>query len=328
MFWIEVSDSETSPGIPAVGSSNFTIAIMSITTTLLPSGFGDVPYSGGTVTVAGGSTPYSWTASNLPPGLSLSPACTGTKLQTCAITGTPTQTGNYSPTFQVTDGEKQNPAVATAQLSISIVPAVTNANLNGNYVFSFSGYNNGTPAFMAGAFVADGKGTLSSGELDYNNGSGEGVPPVQQTFVTGSVYNIGGNGLGTMTIVTNVTTYQFAIAVTSDGSGSLIQSDSSNKEAYGSGAIKVQTVNTLCPTFQGVNVAVGLFGIDSSLKRYAGAGQFNFNNNTCADIAGIMDFDDNGSLTCGGSPCTFSGAFNGGDSLRPELPANPELEAH
>ena len=33
---LQVSDSETSPGIPAVGSSNFIITIMSITTTLLP----------------------------------------------------------------------------------------------------------------------------------------------------------------------------------------------------------------------------------------------------------------------------------------------------
>jgi Putative Ig domain len=506
-FTVQVTDSETSPGIPTSGTATFTIAIMSVTTTSLPPGYLNTPYNG-TLTVAGGSTPYSWTYSILPPGLTLASTCTDTKQQTCAITGTPTQTGTKTATVKVTDGEK-SPAVAmaslplivyqgsqltittttlpagiegapynatltatggvqpynwsiisgtlppglsldpktcsnssvpcvisgtptttgpfkftvqvtdsgsppqpaTAQLSILIsfsplvittsslpaglegvpysatlmaaggvkpytwcifesngtcdngagilppgltfnqstgvisgtptssdtssffvqvqdsgspqqtvkstsplsivVTSLGNGSLSGNYVFNFSGYNGGTPVFMAGAFVADGKGNLTSGELDYNDGSGEGVPPVQQTFTTGSVYKITANGLGTMTVVTNTTTYQFAIAIRGDGSGSLIQSDPANPQAYGSGAIKVQTVNTICPIFQGVNVAIGLFGFDSTLQRYAGAGQFNFNDSTCADIKGVMDIDDNGNP----ASLTFTGAFNGGDGF-------------
>jgi len=57
---VSVTDSETSPGVPAVGSGQFTITIMSITTTSLPAGYLNSPYTG-SFTVAGGSTPYTWT---------------------------------------------------------------------------------------------------------------------------------------------------------------------------------------------------------------------------------------------------------------------------
>jgi Putative Ig domain len=505
-FTVQATDSETSPGIPAVGASNFTITIISITTTSLPAGYANTPYSG-TLTVAGGSTPYFWTAISLPPGLMLDSACTGTKQQTCAIKGTPTLTGPFTATVMVADGEK-SPAVAMASFPVTVyqgsqltitttalppgtegkpysatltalggvqpynwsiasgslppglsldpatcmnssapcvisgtpttvgpfnftvqvtdsgtppqpastplsililgspvtitttslptglvnvpysatlmatgglkpytwgiasgslppglsldpttctkssvpcmivgtpitggsygfivqvqdsgspqqtVPAnlgilinsLGNSSLSGNYVFTVSGYNSGTPAtpfFMAGSFLADGKGNLTSGELDYNDGSGEpgGGSPTAQTFVTGSIYSITPDGTGTMTIMTNLpATYQLAVAVRSDGSGRLIlQSDSLNNQAYGSGAITVQSVSNVCPTFQGVNVAFGLSGVDSSLQRYAGAGQFNFNNTTCADLTGVMDIDDNGNAV----PLTFTGAYNG-----------------
>ncbi len=281
-FMIQVADSETTP---AIGSSNFTITIMSIVTSSLPSGYINIPYST-TLTVAGGNPPYTWSSVvGLPPGLTLDPACAGTKLTTCAITGTPTQQGYYNVALRVFDGEK-NPALALANLplviyggppllvtttslpagivgipysatlmasggtppyvlwmlasgslpaglsldpngvisgtptasstssftaqvqdsgappqtttsgtlSIVITPPLTNANLNGNYVFTFSGFNSGTPVMMAGSFVADGNGNITSGVLDYNNGTGE-LPdnnPTPQTIVpgAGSVYNI------------------------------------------------------------------------------------------------------------------------------------------
>ncbi len=408
VFTVKVTDSETSPGVPAVGTASFTITIMSIVTTSLPSGYLNVPYST-TLTVAGGVQPYTWSVTNLPPGLALDPTtCTTSKTPICTIKGTPTTAGAYPMTVTVKDGEKPTPVAATASLTINVFqsqltitttslpagivgitysatlgatggtppytwsltsgtlppglmldgntgvisgtptaantygftlqvadsgtpqqavsgtfnilinPAITNAALKGNYVFTFSGYDSGTPVMMAGSFVADGNGNLTSGELDYNGGSGEGVPPVPQTMTTGSVYNVTGNGLGVMTIVTNQAIYQFAIVIRNDGSGKLIQSDPANKQAYGSGAIKVRTISSVCPAFQGVNVAVGLFGFDTTLNRYAAAGQFQFNSTTCADITGVMDFDDNGSPVggCGSQPClTFSGAFNGGDTL-------------
>src|SRR5208337_4176435 len=115
-------------------------------------------------------------------------------------------------------------------------------------------------------------------------------------------------GLGTMTITTNQAVFNLSLAITSDGSGRLIQSDPANPQAYGSGAIKSQTPISQWPLC-GSHVAVGLFGLDSSLTaRYAAAGEFQFDPNTCVDAEnGVMDINDGGNY----SPnVTFTGAFN------------------
>ena len=407
-FAVQVSDSQTSPGKPAVGSSMFSITIMSVVTASLASGNINVPYSG-SATVAGGITPYTWTASNLPPGLALDPStCTNTKKPTCNITGTPTAGGVFAVTLQVTDGEKLSPvpsAMATlnltvyngpplivttmtlptgivgipysatlaatggtppltwsiatgnlppglnfdgnsgvisgtptsattsgftaqvmdsgspqqtatsGNLSIVITPPLTNANLSGNYIFSFNGYNNGTFIVMAGSFVADGNGNITSGVLDYNDGTGE-LPnnnPTPQIIApgAGSVYSITPNGLGTMTITTNLSVFKFQVAIRTDGSGRLIQSDPGQPLVYGSGQIKSHTPLAIGQQWPlcGSNVVLGLFGLNSSLSaRYAAAGGFQFDPNTCVDAEnGMMDIDSGGSL----SSATFTGAFNG-----------------
>ncbi len=125
-------------------------------------------------------------------------------------------------TVQAADYEKP-PATATANLSIAVAAAITNASLNGNYVFTFTGYNNGTLVVMAGSFVADGNGNITSGVLDYNDGTGESPDnnPTPQIIApgAGSVYSITPNGLGTMTITTNLSVFKFQVAIRTDGSG-------------------------------------------------------------------------------------------------------------
>ncbi len=59
--------------------------------------------------------------------------------------------------------------MATAPLSITINAGTNNGALQGIYAFSFSGYNNGSPVFMAGSFIADGSGNITSGVLDINS---------------------------------------------------------------------------------------------------------------------------------------------------------------
>ena len=316
-FTIQVADSE-SP-VPAVGTSNFSITVMSITTTSLPSGSANVPYSA-TLTASGGipfkGGLYSWSiaAGSLPHGLSLDP----TK---GVISGRPDTIGTSSFTVQAADSEKP-PAMATANLSISIVAAVTNANLKGNYAFTFTGYKNGSLVLMAGAFVADGNGNVTSGVLDYNDGSGEqntspcgnganNCPAPQVIDPTQSSYLIGPNGLGTMTLVTNLpATYSFHIAITSNGSGSLIQ-DNVDPNTRGSGVIKVQIPSNNCspPGFcvaalKG-NFAVGLFGTDATDKRYAAAGAY-LQQNDQGDLgSGVQDTNDNGAV----ASATFTGTL-------------------
>jgi len=257
--------------------------------------------------------PYTWslTSGTLPPGL------TGPDPSTGLITGTPTATGSYGFTVQVTDsGSGSQKQTVSSQLSIFINSPLSNSNLSGNYVFNFSGYNSGKLVLMAGGFVTDGKGNISSGVLDYNDGNGEPIDsdgrPIPQTFVSGSVYSINPDGSGTMTVMTNLpATFEFAIVVRSDNSGgSLIQSDSGNPQAYGSGMIMSHTPLAqgeqwpLC----GTHIAFGLFGLDSSLTaRYAAAGEFQYDPNTCVDVDnGIQDINDGGVI----SSATFKGAFN------------------
>lgn len=223
--------------------------------------------------------------------------------------------------------------VATAYCQVG--GSVNNSALNGHYAFSFSGYDNGTPFLMAGAFAADGAGNITSGVIDLNNGSGEYNNPAQclgnlncpvpQTVQSpGSTYDLSsGNGLGTMTIVAvdhlgNPTTFQVSIAIPSAAAcvpsasystcGRLIQRDPNNPQSYGSGALKAQdsTYFNSGSFFPG-NFAFTVSGVDPSEGRYAGAGALGTNPGTGVDIdcngngwglsACPFDIDDNGLAT-------------------------------
>jgi hypothetical protein len=85
-----------------------------ITTASLPAGTVGTAY-GATVQGAGGSPPYTWSASGLPAGLSIDPA-------SGAITGTPTAdaAGSYSVTVTVTDSDHDS---AARQYTLTISPA-------------------------------------------------------------------------------------------------------------------------------------------------------------------------------------------------------------
>src|SRR5581483_3182680 len=94
---IKVTDSST-PQQSSLKSFPFhVVAPLSITTTSLPSGTVGKTYST-TLKAAGGTPPYSWTVSagSLPPGLALN-ATSG------ILSGTPTSSGTFTPTIQVTD---------------------------------------------------------------------------------------------------------------------------------------------------------------------------------------------------------------------------------
>jgi hypothetical protein len=123
------------------------------------------------------------------------------------IYGTPTgPIGTFPFVVQVTD---QFPTTATANFSITVT-----GKLQGNYAFSFNGYNSqGQSFYMVGSLVADGNGNISSGVFDRNGndsigamtsvaitpgsgGSGECPtnPPYEPPSDTGSVYCVGRGG--------------------------------------------------------------------------------------------------------------------------------------
>jgi hypothetical protein len=286
-------------------SAGLTLTINSgplvITTTLaLPSGIQSVPYSA-TLGAAGGTPPYTWAVrlGTLPSGLTLNPS-------TGVISGTPTASGTSSIEVQVQDSESPPVIVVSKPLALVINPALTNAALTGNFAFSFSGYNvlamTEIPVFIAGRFTADGTGLITNGLLDSNSSSG---PPLTSVAFTGT-YSITADGLGTMTFnPTQGPTLVFAVAVYSSGGGRLIQSDPSNPQAYGSGAIKAQTIVAL----SGGNLAFGATGVDLAGSRYASAGGFQINA-TGALTSGEIDINDAGTKTTAAS---LTGSYSAPD---------------
>ena len=105
------------------GTSNptQTSSTLTVSTTSLPSGTVGTAYSA-PVAASGGTAPYTYSATNLPGGLSIS-ASTG------MITGIPAQNsvGTASATVKVTDSTQPSSQSASSRLSISISPAASPA---------------------------------------------------------------------------------------------------------------------------------------------------------------------------------------------------------
>jgi hypothetical protein len=280
-------------------SSGLTLVINSgplvITTVSLPAGTQSVPYSVA-MGAAGGTPPYSWSLhfGSLPAGLTLNPG-TGT------ISGTPTATGSSSVEVQVQDSASPPATFISPPLALNINSALTNAALTGDYAFSFSGYNNGTPVFAAGRFTADGTGLITNGLLDANRA---GAPPVVGLPFTGT-YSITAQGLGTMTFNTSGPSLVLAIAVDNHGNGVLIQSDPSNPQEYASGAIKPQTIVSLNAS----NFAFGSSGVDTAGNRFASAGTFQMNTSGTL-TKGTVDTNDGGTLN---SAAILAGSYTAAD---------------
>jgi uncharacterized repeat protein (TIGR03803 family) len=112
-FTVQVRDSE-SPPATAIAPLSITIrSSLTITTTSLPLGTVDIPYSA-TLAATGGLPPYTWSVvrGTLPSGLTLNG---GSGL----ISGSPTAAGTFNFTVQVSDSQSP-PAIATAPLSITV----------------------------------------------------------------------------------------------------------------------------------------------------------------------------------------------------------------
>lgn len=93
---ITVTDTLTSQSASATFAISIAYAPLSITTTLISNGTIKQPYGPVTIAATGGSGTFNWTATGLPPGMSIDP----TK---GAIGGTPTASGLFSTAITVTD---------------------------------------------------------------------------------------------------------------------------------------------------------------------------------------------------------------------------------
>src|SRR6185437_5852284 len=71
----------------------------------------------------------------------------------------------------------------------------TNANLNGPFAFSYTGSDAGGFLAVAGSFVADGAGHITSGTQDINSGV-----PVSPNAAVNGTYLVRADGRGTITL--------------------------------------------------------------------------------------------------------------------------------
>jgi len=108
---LRFSSTDNAGNSESVKSEEYTITVLplEISTSSLPSGMMNIAYSA-PLTAAGGTEPYDWSisAGSLPPGLGLNSS-------TGVIAGTPSSSGTFSFTVQVTDA-----AFATAVRNLSI----------------------------------------------------------------------------------------------------------------------------------------------------------------------------------------------------------------
>ena len=114
-FTVKVTDSSAAPLSDTRG---FSLTIVpNITTVSLPASTVNRPYPNTALTAAGLSGTPTWSAVNLPSGMSITAAGT--------LTGSPAVSGSFTPTFSVLDGGSGATGSAVLSLTINPAPAIT-----------------------------------------------------------------------------------------------------------------------------------------------------------------------------------------------------------
>jgi hypothetical protein len=190
-FTVQVTDSE-SPAQTKTKGLSISInnsAPLQITTTGLPAGVINTPYSNSAfLSATGGIQPYTWSISSgsLPPNVTLN-ASTG------QISGTPTSTGTFNFTAKVTDSSSPM-ETATANLSITV---------NGTLTITTASVPNGSVSTQYNATVSAGGGIQP---YSWNITSGS-LPP-------GLNYGNNNNSLSISGQPTTTGSYPFTVQVT------------------------------------------------------------------------------------------------------------------
>ncbi len=282
-FKVQVTDVQTPKQAVDTATKSITVnQPLAISTTSLTSGSVGVPYSA-LISATGGVPPYTWslTSGTLPAGLTFSTSG--------VISGTPTTQGSQTFTVQVSDSQT-TPATASASLTLTI--AGPSGRLTGNYVFSFSGYQNGNLVLQAGSFTSDGNGNISNGLMDSNSASG-----VHTKLPFSGTYSINSTNTGPMTLVIPALgTFNYQVAVPASGTIRFIQDGTAGNQGTGYirpvSAVAKVTIAQLVATW-----AFGGTGADVAASRYAAAGTFTVPLSTGAWTALEEDANDNGNVT-------------------------------
>jgi len=272
---------------------------LAITTPSLPDGQTLTPYSAA-VAVTGGVAPYTWSVSTgqLPSGLRLNPS-------TGQITGTPILVTQSNFTIRVTDSETAPAQTQIATYTVDVTAGTGNPNglLKGSYAFLFKGFDAAGPVMVAGVFLANGTGSITSGSEDVNRLTS--LTRVTSAATLTGTYAIGSDGRGTMTLTATdkhlaTVTSAYQLVFDSDGNARFFENDSANTTpppfpTHGSGIIKLQSgTNFAAGNFSG-NYAFAFSGQDLNGMPSALAG-FVHANGSQDFTPGLVDFNDAGTF--------------------------------
>jgi len=168
---------------------------------------------------------------------------------------------------------------------------VNNAELNGDYAFTFSGISgNGSVSSVfaaVGRFTADGAGNLTGGELATNAVGAGAVSP--QAF-TGT-YSIGADNRGVMTLNFSGSSAKLAFAMLANGNAQFIEFDASGGAGtIGSGTMEKADTTAYSTARITGDYAFGAAGSDNANNRAAIAGRFTSNGTgTLTNAAGDVN---------------------------------------
>src|SRR6266446_8358746 len=166
-----------------------------------------------------------------------------------------------------------------AAIRAQVTTGVNNAELKGDYAFTFNGMTTGgsggsTPFAAVGRFTSDGAGNLTNGELDTN---GVGLPEklIAQSF-TGT-YSIGADNRGVMNLnIPGGGTLAFAMMA--NGNAKFVEIDAAGGHGtVGSGAMEKVDTTAYSTAKIAADYAFGVAGFDQSNNRTAMAGRFTAN---------------------------------------------------
>jgi len=196
-------------------------------------------------------------------------------------------------------------AVVLASTVQAMGSGANDAELNGNYAFTFNGFDvgaGGSSVFAAvGRFTADGAGGLTNGELD-TNGVVSGSVQTAQPFA--GTYSIGADNRGQMTFNLPGGSKTFAFAVTAEGNARFTEFDAAGGAGtVGTGTIEKADTSAYDTAKITGDYAFGVDGYDASDTRTAFAGRLTANG------AGVFSSEAADINVAGtGSPVAFTSA--------------------
>lgn len=165
------------------------------------------------------------------------------------------------------------------------VGTFTNANLSGSFAFSYTGTDASGFLAVAGSFVADGSGNITSGTQDINSGLG-----VKTNAAITGTYLVRADGRGTATLNSPAGNTTLDFVIVAGGHALVTRFDT---RATGSGTIDLQTSSAFSNAVLAGPFAFSLSGIDTGGIPLAVGGVFTSDASGTL-TAGVDDSNDNG----------------------------------